>query len=74
VKLARYLAIHDLTQVQFAAAVGVSRVCVNHWVNERKIPLAHQMIAIHGATGGDVSADDFPRQRRVTKFRLAICK
>jgi len=40
VKLARYLAIHDLTQGQFAAAVGVSRVCINHWVNERKIPLA----------------------------------
>ena len=33
--------------------------------------LARQMIAIYRATGGDVSADDFPRQRRVTKFRLA---
>ena len=70
-KLARYLAFHSLTQVQFAAAVGVSRVCVNHWVNERKVPLARQMIAIYRATGGDVSADDFPRQRRVNKFRLA---
>jgi hypothetical protein len=45
VKLARYLAIHGLARVQFAAAVGVSRVCVNHWVNERKIPLSRQMLA-----------------------------
>ena len=73
-KLARYLAIHDLTQGQFAAAVGVSRVCINHWVNERKIPLARQMIAIYRATGDEVWVDDFPRQRHVTEFRLAHSK
>ena len=57
--LARYLALHGLSQAKFADAVGVTQVCVNHWVNRSTMPRLHHLTAIERATKGAVSAKDF---------------
>ena len=57
--LARYLALHGLSQAKFADAVGVSQVCVNYWVNRSTTPRPHHLTAIERATKGAVPAKDF---------------
>jgi DNA-binding transcriptional regulator YdaS (Cro superfamily) len=63
-KLGRFLAERRLSQEAFAAQVGVSRVSVSYWVNERRIPYPRHIIAIDRATGGEVSADEFGHRGR----------
>lgn len=57
--LARYLALHGLSQAKFANAVGVTQVCVNHWVKGSTMPRPQHLTAIERTTKGAVSAKDF---------------
>ena len=60
--LARYLATHRLTEAKFAVQIGMSRISVNHWVNQRSIP-RREMTAIFNATEGEVRPEDLRRRR-----------
>jgi DNA-binding transcriptional regulator YdaS (Cro superfamily) len=69
-KLAQYLAIHRLTQAQFADRVAVSRPAVSHWVTGHRTPHTRAMAAISNATAGAVTAEDFRRNyRRKGRYR-----
>ena len=61
-KLARWLAECRMTQTEFAAWLGVSRLTVSSWINEHKAPSPPLMAAISRATRGKVGPRDFPLQ------------
>lgn len=58
-KLAQYLKDHELTQVDFANALGVSKVTVHGWLNGRRKPEPALMSKVMQITGGFLTWEDF---------------
>lgn len=54
-----YLAEHHLTQVRFAARVGVTQAAISRWVTGSKLPTWPQLIRIKHTTDGAVTPNDF---------------
>ena len=57
--LKEYLKIKDLTQVEFAALVGVSKHLVNKMVHGKRTPSFRLSKRIFKVTQGKVTPDDF---------------
>jgi transcriptional regulator with XRE-family HTH domain len=55
-KLKTYLTAADLTQGEFARAIGVSQPTVSDWINDEIRPSVDNLIAISRLTG--MSIDD----------------
>lgn len=57
-KLAEYLQAHRITRAAFGARVGVTHGAVSKWCGGAR-PDWPQMLAIHDATGGAVTPNDW---------------
>lgn len=58
-KLAKYLETKNLTQTAFAAKVGVTQVAMNRYVRGERTPSVEIIAAIHKATKGAVTLNDW---------------
>jgi predicted transcriptional regulator len=58
-KLATYLAEHNLTQQEFADMIGSSQAGVSLFSSDKRIPGRKFMLEIVKATGGLVMPNDF---------------
>jgi transcriptional regulator with XRE-family HTH domain len=58
-KLADYLAAHDLSQAEFARSLGISQVAVSRYAGGRRMPRRDHLLKIREITDGAVMADDF---------------
>nr|VFK45097.1 MAG: Helix-turn-helix [Candidatus Kentron sp. SD]VFK49683.1 MAG: Helix-turn-helix [Candidatus Kentron sp. SD] len=59
-ELKKYLEEKDITQVKFASLTNISKFQVNRLVRKKKNPSFKELKIIIKATGGLVTADDFP--------------
>lgn len=58
-KLATYLAAHEITYAAFAETIGVSVFAVSKYARGKRVPRASIMARIKAASAGAVTADDF---------------
>ena len=58
-ELRRYLAITDLSVIDFARLVGASEPGVRKWLGGERVPRPQSMAAIMRVTRGAVTANDF---------------
>ena len=54
-----FLKARGLSDAEMAARLGVTRQTVYRWRRGQAIPGREEMRALHQATGGEVTADDF---------------
>lgn len=57
-KLADYLALHQLSQSAFAAQLGVSQALIHQWLSGRRPIAAEQCPKIERLTGGEVRCEE----------------
>jgi transcriptional regulator with XRE-family HTH domain len=57
--LPEYITKHQITQAQFAKAIGVSEAALSRYVNGSRVPNSIIMRRIHSQTYGKVTANDF---------------
>jgi len=57
--LDEYLSSHEITETEFAAAIGVDQSTVNRLRKNGQVPSKPVMLRIYDATRGRVRADDF---------------
>lgn len=58
-KLADYLAKHQISQTAFARLIEASQVAVSRYASGRRMPGRDRLLKIREATGGEVTANDF---------------
>lgn len=58
-KISTYIKQNNLSQVAFAALIGVSPQAINTFCNEQRIPRPDSMRKIFIATKGQVTPNDF---------------
>jgi transcriptional regulator with XRE-family HTH domain len=54
-----WMKLHDQSNADFAAKLGVAVNTVSRWRNRTRLPRPREMQKIAGATGGEVTANDF---------------
>ena len=63
-KLADYLSRNEISQVEFAKQLGVTRAAVNVWAKKNLPPKHCYMRAVIAATGGQVKRADFGKRKK----------
>ena len=58
-KLSAYLSSNELSDAEFAAAIGVERQAVHRYRSGLRVPTKAVLTKIFEVTGGQVSANDF---------------